>query len=82
METPFQFTAMEDFFCPETQSHYVKGLSYTVRGFATYDASKWDEKTTAQVKVRCEALAKFVPQWIAAGKVRSGGPVGGQVRGG
>lgn len=26
-----QFTALKDFQCKELQSHYVKGLSYTVR---------------------------------------------------
>jgi len=77
-----QFTALEDFFSPETQSHYVKGLSYTVRAFEEYDASKWNEKTRAQVKERCESLAKLAPVWLKEGKIRFGGPAGGQVRGG
>jgi hypothetical protein len=75
-----QFTALEDFFSPETQSHYCKGLSYTVRPFVDHPA--WDEKTRAQVKARCEALARLAPQWLAEGKIRLGGPEGGQMRGG
>jgi len=77
-----QFTALEDFFCPETQSQYCKGLSYTVRPFEEVDRPGWAEKTRAQVRGRCEALAALAPQWLAAGKIRLGGPEGGQVRGG
>ena len=73
-----QFTALEDFFCAETQSHYAKGLSYTVRAFESYDASAWNEKTRAQVKARCDALGALLPQWLRDGKVRLGGPAAAQ----
>lgn len=77
-----EFTALEDFFCPETQSQYSKGLSYTVRPAEAYALDKMPPKTAAQVKARCDALATLVPQWIAAGKVAPGRPAGGTVRGG
>lgn len=77
-----QFTALEDFWCDETHSHYCKGLSYTVRPAEAYDLDKLPQKQAAQIKARCEALALLVPQWLAAGKVRPGGPAGGSVRGG
>ena len=55
-----QFTALEDFFCPETQSQYCKGLSYTVRPFEEVDRPGWAEKTRAQVRGRCEAHAALL----------------------
>ena len=77
-----QFTALEDFFCAETQSHYAKDLSYTVRAFESYDASAWNEKQRAQVKARCDALAALLPRWLQEGKVRLGGPLAAQVNAG
>lgn len=77
-----EFTALQDFFCEETQSSYGKGLSYTVRAASEYPLDKMAPKQAAQVKRRCEALAKLVPQWIKQGKVAPGRPAGGSVRGG
>lgn len=77
-----QFTALKTFFCSETQSEYCEGMSYTVRPFAEVDNPAWDDKTKAQVRGRCEALAKLAPQWLKEGKIRPGGPAGGSVRGG
>ena len=69
-----QFTALENFECPETQSTYVKGISYTVRSFESYDPRAWGENKVLgdRVKTRCEALAKLVPQWVTAGKAQYG----------
>jgi hypothetical protein len=77
-----EFTALQDFFCAETQSHYGAGLSYTVRPASEYPLDAMPPKTAAQVRARCEALAKLVPQWIAEGKAVAGRPAGGSVRGG
>ncbi|TAK45252.1 MAG: hypothetical protein EPO27_10555 [Betaproteobacteria bacterium] len=77
-----EFTALQDFFCEDTQSSYGKGLSYTVRPANAYPLDQMDPKLAAQVRGRCEALAKLVPQWIKEGKVAPGRPAGGAVRGG
>lgn len=77
-----EFTALEDFFCAETQSHYNKGLSYTVRPASDYPLEAMHPKQAAQVKSRCEALARMLPQWIQTGKAVLGRPAGGSVRGG
>ena len=77
-----EFTALQDFFSAETQSHYGAGLSYTVRPASAYPLDTMPEKRAAEVKARCAALAKLVPQWIAEGKVAPGRPAGGSVRGG
>lgn len=77
-----QFTALEDFWCEETQSGYTKGLSYTVRPASAYGLDKRPPKQAAQIQKRCDALAALVPEWLKQGKIRLGGPVGGAVRGG
>jgi len=77
-----EFTALQDFFCEETQSSYGKGLSYTVRPASEYPLDKMPKEKAEQIKKRCEALAKLVPQWIKEGKVAPGRPAGGSVRGG
>lgn len=77
-----EFTALDTFFCAETQSGYEKGLSYTVRPASEYPLDTMHPKIAAQVKARCEALAELVPQWITAGKVVAGRPAGASVRGG
>lgn len=77
-----EFTALQDFFCAETQSHYGKGLSYTVRPASSYPLDKMPEAQAKQIQARCEALAKLLPKWIAEGKVAPGRPAGGSVRGG
>ena len=77
-----EFTALQDFFSAETQSHYCNGLSYTVRPASAYPLGQMPEKQAAEVKARCEALAKLVPQWVKEGKVALGRPAGGSVRGG
>lgn len=76
-----QFTALEDFWCDETQSFYVKGLSYTVRPASDYSLADMPVKTANQIRGRCNALAALFPQWITSGKIRQGGPAGGSVRG-
>ena len=77
-----QFTALEDFWCEETQSQYVEGLSYTVRPAEAFNLAAMPAKQAAKVRARCAALAALAPQWLAQGKIREGGPAGGQVRGG
>lgn len=76
-----QFTALEDFWCEETKSQYCKDMSYTVRPADAYQLDKRPPKEAGKIKASCEALARLFPQWIAEGKVRPGGPGGGQVRG-
>jgi hypothetical protein len=70
-----EFTALQDFYSAETQSHYGKGLSYTVRSPELYPNDK-------MARERCKTLAALLPKWLADGKVILGRPSTGSVRGG
>lgn len=76
-----EFTALQDFFSPETQSHYSAGLSYTARAADDYPLDAMPEKRAAEVKARCEALARLLPQWVKEGKVMPGRPAAARVKG-
>ena len=62
-----QFTPNENFTDSDLRSEYLVGLSYTVKDYV-------DPTNGKLVKAEDSLLAKKVPEWIAAGKVRLGGP--------
>jgi hypothetical protein len=60
-----EFTAVQDFHCPELKSDYVAGFSYTARSPDEPGISELAKKNRA-------ILQQLLPAWLKAGKVVAG----------
>lgn len=62
-----QFTPIVNFADSDLRSEYLVGLSYTLKDYV-------DPTTGKLVKAEDSLLAKKLPEWLEAGRVRLGGP--------